>query len=96
MGIFTVEGAAHSILATLLGAAYGIPLFMLIDKVGIVMKAAQSTDLPVAEKLFPYYSFNLIIITIIIVIISATIVSYLPARKIAKMKPTDALKGKLA
>jgi putative ABC transport system permease protein len=96
VGIFTVEGAAHSILATLLGAAYGIPLFMLIDKVGIVMKAAQSTDLPIAEKLFPYFSFNLILITIIIVIISATIVSYMPARKIAKMKPTDALKGKLS
>jgi putative ABC transport system permease protein len=96
VGIFTVEGAAHSILATLLGAAYGIPLFMLIDKVGIVMKAAQSTDLPIAEKLFPYFSFNLILITIIIVIISATVVSYMPARKIAKMKPTDALKGKLS
>lgn len=95
VGIFTVEGAAHSILATILGAAYGIPLFMMINKVGIAMKAAKVTDLPVAEKIFPYYSFSLIIITIVIVIISATIVSYMPARKIAKMKPTDALKGKL-
>lgn len=96
VGIFTVEGGAHSILATLLGAAYGIPLFMLIDKVGISMKAAQTTDLPIAEKIIPYYSFSLIIITIILVVFSATIVSYLPARKIAKMKPTDALKGKLS
>jgi ABC-type antimicrobial peptide transport system permease subunit len=96
VGIFTVEGGAHSILATILGAAYGIPLFMLLDKAGISMKAAQSTDLPVAEKIFPYYSFSLIFITIILVVISATIVSYLPARRIAKMKPTDALKGKLS
>lgn len=96
VGIFTVEGAAHSILATLFAAAWGIPLFLLIDKVGIVMKGAQSTDLPVTEKLYPYYSFSLIIITIVIVIISATIVSYLPARKISKMKPSEALKGKLA
>lgn len=95
VGIFTVEGGAHSILATLLGAAYGIPLFILIDKAGISMKAAQTTDLAVAEKIFPYYSFGLIVITIILVIISATIVSYLPARKISRMKPTDALKGKL-
>jgi len=96
VGIFTVEGGAHSILATLLGAAYGIPLFMLLDKVGIPMKAAQATDLPVAEKIFPYYSLGLIIVTIILVVITATIVSYLPARKIAKMKPTDALKGKIS
>jgi ABC-type antimicrobial peptide transport system permease subunit len=96
VGIFTVEGGAHSILATILGAAYGIPLFMLINKTGIPMKAAQATDLPVGENIFPYYSIGLIITTIALVVISATIVSYLPARKIAKMKPTDALKGKLS
>ncbi len=95
VGIFTVEGGAHSILATLLGAAYGIPLFWLLGRAGIPMKAATATDLPVAEKIFPYYSIGLIIITIILVVISSTIVSYLPARKISKMKPTDALKGKL-
>jgi len=96
VGIFTVEGGAHSILATLLGAAYGIPLFMLLGKVGLSMKAAQGTDLPVGEKIFPYYSISLIIITVLLVVISATIVSYLPARRIARMKPTDALKGKIS
>jgi ABC-type lipoprotein release transport system permease subunit len=97
VGIFTVEGSAHSILATIVGAIYGIPLFWLIGKVGLSMNAAsKATDLPIADKIFPYYSLNLILITIIIVVITATIVSYLPARKIAKMKPTDALKGKLS
>jgi ABC-type lipoprotein release transport system permease subunit len=96
VGIFTVEGGAHSILATLLGAFYGIPLFYLIGKAGIPMKAAQSTDLPVGQSIYPYYSLGLIVVTIILVVISATIVSYLPARKISKMKPTDALKGKLS
>ena len=52
-------------------------------------------DIPVAEAIFPYYSFRLILMTIMIVVVTATIVSYLPARKISKMKPTDALKGKL-
>jgi len=96
VGIFTVEGSAHSILATIVGAIYGIPLFWLIGKVGLSMNLSKATDLPIADKIFPYYSLNLILITIIIVIITATIVSYLPARKIARMKPTDALKGKLS
>lgn len=95
VGIFTVEGGTHSILATLLGAAYGIPLFLLLGKAGISMKAAQMTDIPIAEIIYPYYSIRLIVISIILVIITATIVSYLPARKISKMRPTDALKGKL-
>ena len=95
VGIFTVEGGTNSILATLLGAVYGIPLFLLLGKVGIQMKAAQMTDIPIAETIFPYYSIRLIFFTIILVVVAATAVSYLPARKISKMKPTDALKGKL-
>jgi ABC-type lipoprotein release transport system permease subunit len=97
VGIFTVEGGAHSILAALLGALYGIPLFMLINKSGIPMGYAKNvdTDLPIGDAIFPYYSLQLIIMTIILVVVTATIVSYLPSRRISKMKPTDALKGKI-
>lgn len=97
VGIFTVEGAAHSLLAILLGAAYGIPLFLWLNTTGISMGYAEDMefDLPLAEVIYPYYSIRLIIITVIIVVITATIVSYMPARKISKMKPTEALKGKL-
>jgi ABC-type lipoprotein release transport system permease subunit len=97
VGIFTVEGGAHSILAAVLGAIYGIPLFLWINKTGINMGYAENmqVDIPISEAIFPYYSLKLIVISIFLVVLSATIVSYLPARKIAKMKPTDALKGKL-
>ncbi len=97
VGIFTVEGGAHSILAIILGSAYGIPLFLWLNKTGMNFGYAgdMDFDLPMAETLFPYYSLRLILITILIVVFSATIVSYLPARKISKMKPTEALKGKL-
>jgi len=95
VGIFTVEGGAHSILATLLGAVYGIPLFLFIGKVGISFGVGQNTNITLADTIYPYYSLQLILSTILLVVISATIVSYLPSRKISKMKPTDALKGKL-
>ncbi|MFH0755925.1 MAG: FtsX-like permease family protein [Bacteroidota bacterium] len=97
VGIFTVEGGAHSILAIILGSVYGIPLLLWLNKAGISMAYAQDMDfeLPMAEAIYPYYSLRLILITVIIVVITATIVSYLPARKISKMNPTEALKGKL-
>lgn len=95
VGIFTVEGGTHSILATLLGALYGIPLLLIINKTGISFGIGQNMNITLAETIYPYYSLKLIISTIIIVVLSATIVSYLPSRKISKMKPTDALKGKL-
>jgi ABC-type lipoprotein release transport system permease subunit len=94
VGIFTIEGGAHSILAAFLGAVYGIPIFIWLDTVGITF-GGPDMGFTIAETIYPYYSVGLIISTLILVVVSATIVSYLPARKISKMKPTDALKGKL-
>jgi ABC-type lipoprotein release transport system permease subunit len=96
VGIFTVEGAAHSILAIILASIYGIPFLLLLNKTGIPMPAAgDQMGISLAEKIFPAYSLGLIAFSILLVVITSTIVSYLPARKIAKMNPTDALKGKL-
>jgi len=93
--IFTVEGSAHSILAALLATVYGIPLFLYLDHTGLSFSMADNTDITIADTIYPYYSLGLIVSTVVLVVVSATVVSYLPARKITKMKPTDALKGKL-
>ena len=94
VGIFTVEGGAHSILAARVGAVYGIPLFLYLGKAGLSFNTPD-VGITVAATIYPYYSVGLIFSTILLVVISATIVSYIPARKIATMKPTDALRGKL-
>lgn len=94
VGIFTIEGAVHSILAALVGAAYGIPFFLWLDTVGLSFGTVD-VGITIAEKVYPYYSVGLIVSTLLLVVLSATVVSYLPARKIARMKPTDALKGKI-
>jgi len=93
VGLFTFEGAAYSILAALAGAAYGIPLFIYLYMHGISFGLGDM-GLSIAETMYPYYSLKLVITTLIVVIGAATIVSYLPARKISKMNPTDALRGK--
>jgi len=94
--LFTVEGAMHSVLAALLGAVYGIPLLTLQAIKGIALPVSGSDyGISMAEKLYPQYSIGLIVTTVLLVMATTTIVSYWPARKIAKMKPTDALRGKI-
>lgn len=96
VALFTTEGAMHAVLATLLGAVYGIPLLALQAIKGISFPVSGSDyGISMAERLYPHYGIRLIIITVLIVMIATTIVSYWPARKIAKMKPTDALRGKI-
>jgi len=94
--LFTVEGAMHSVLAVILGAIPGIPFLYYMAKVGYAMPAgSDSMGLPIAEKIYPAYSFGLILSVMLLVIITTTIVSFLPSRKISKMNPTEAIKGKL-
>ena len=47
----------------------------------------------VAKRLIPIYTLGLVLSTAILISIIVLIVSYLPSRRIAKMKPTDALRG---
>ena len=96
IALFTVEGAMHSILAAILAAVYGIPLLAYQAAVGWSMPAGtDNMGITIAEKIYPAYSLGLIISTTLIVLIVTTIVSFLPTRRISKMKPTDAIRGKM-
>ena len=94
--IFTIEGTAHSLLAIALGCLWGIPLLLWIQSTGIPMPASvDQAGLAIGDKILPYYSAGMILSSVLLVIISAAIVSYIPTRRISKMKPTDALRGKM-
>ena len=95
VGLFTLEGGINAVLASALTvfpfglilwwtAKHGVPMPMDYSEMGFM----------IAKQLMPIYSFSLIITTTIVVFCIVIIVSYLPSRRIAKMKPTNALKGK--
>ena len=95
IGLFTFEGALHGILAALVGAVYGIPLLGFIAAKGWELpQATDSFGFALGERIFPTYSVGLIAGTTVLVLLVTTIVSFLPTRKIAALKPTDALRGK--
>jgi len=96
IGLFTLEGSLLAFLAALVGAVYGIPLLAYFAVKGFAMPGGQgdSFGLAVGQSLYPVYSLGLVAATAVLVFATTAVVSYLPARKIAKLKPTDALKGK--
>ncbi len=94
--LFTLEGSLHGVLAVILAAAYGIPLLSYFVRVGWKLPTqADSYGFAIGEKLFPAFSAGLIIGTTLLVLMVTTIVSFLPTRKISKLKPTDALRGRM-
>ncbi len=96
VGLFTVEGAMHAILAAIVGAIYGIPILIWFANKGITLGVSSSDyGFAIADTMYPVYSGALVIGTTLLVLLATTIVSYWPSRKIAKMNPTEALRGKL-
>ncbi len=95
--LFTIEGLMYSILAMIVGCTWGIPILNYFANNGIPYPIDNMDDfgISISSIMYPIYSLKLILGTVIAVVISATIVSYLPARKITKMNAVDALKGKL-
>jgi len=96
VGLFTLEGGLNALLSAAVTlivfgpilwyfGAYGIPLPIDYSEMGLI----------IAKRLIPVYTIGLVVSTTILVSIIVLIVSYIPSRRIAKMKPTDALRGKV-
>jgi ABC-type lipoprotein release transport system permease subunit len=97
IGLFTLEGMFNSVLAALVAAVYGIPLLAWMAKTGWAMPGdVDSYGFAIGERLFPTYSAGLVVGTTVLVLLVTTVVSFLPTRRIAKLKPTDALRGRMS
>jgi putative ABC transport system permease protein len=95
--LFTLEGAMHAVLAALIGAVYGGPIMYWTYVKGIALPVSYDQwGFALGEKMIPIFTAGLIIGTTVLVLIITTVVSFLPTRKIAKLKPTDALRGRFS
>ena len=95
VGLFTLEGSINAILATVLTvfpfgvilwwtAKYGVPMPIDYSEMGFM----------IAKRLIPVYSLGLIFTTTVLIFTIVLVVSYLPSKRISRMKPTEALRGK--
>jgi ABC-type antimicrobial peptide transport system permease subunit len=98
IALFTFEGGLNAVFAALAGALYGIPLLSYLAAHGFSFSAnmSDSFGFAIGEKLYPVYGTALVFGTTALVFLITTAVSYLPSRKIARLKPTDALRGRMS
>jgi putative ABC transport system permease protein len=96
--LFTLEGALNAVLAGLLALIYGTPLLLKFAETGMAIpeESIDSYGMAMGKVLYPTITIGLIIGTTLLIFLVTTIVSYMPARKIAKLDPTEALRGKLS
>jgi ABC-type lipoprotein release transport system permease subunit len=93
---FTLEGTINALLAFAVGAVWGTPILFYMVKYGYSFNMdASELGVPMADTMYATITPQLVIGTMIFILIVTAVVSYLPARKIAKMNPTDAIRGKV-
>lgn len=94
--LFTLEGCLLGILALIAGSVYGIPLLAYFAKTGLnVPQMAGQAGISIGAVLYPKYGLQLYAATSLILFAAVVIVSFLPTQRITKLKPTEALRGKL-
>jgi ABC-type lipoprotein release transport system permease subunit len=94
VNLFTIEGTMYSLLATIVGGLCGLPIFLYFGTQGIGMGGIEEMGFGMSSRIYPAFGFSLIITTFLLVVISSALISYWPARKIARLDPVKALKSK--
>ena len=96
VGLFTLEGGMNALFALIMTLILGGPVFIYFATYGIPLPIDYTEmGLIMAKRLIPVYTMGLFVSTTLFISFVVLVLSYLPSRRIAKMKPTDALRGKV-
>jgi ABC-type lipoprotein release transport system permease subunit len=94
--LFTLEGSMAGFLAAVLAAAYGTPFLVWFSRTG--WRLPETTDeygFAIGDVLYPIFSLDVVAGTAAVVLALTAVVSFLPTRRIARVDPTQALRGKV-
>jgi len=95
IAVFTLEGSLNGILAFSAGFILGSPLFYYMAVHGYTIPGgAEDFGMALGNTIYAKYGAGLMVGTTSLLLATVIIVSWLPTRKISKLTPTDALRGK--
>ena len=93
LGLFTLEGMLQGVLAFGVTLLLGGPLFWYLSVHGIPLPVSgEEYGLALSNTIYPVFCLPLIFGTFFFIMIFVTGVSYWPARHIARLLPSDALR----
>jgi len=95
IGLFTIEGSLHGIIAFVAGFILGSPLFYSMAVNGYTIPGGtEDYGLAIGNVIYGKFGPGLLLGTTTLLFLTVVLVSYLPTRRISKLTPTDALRGK--
>jgi ABC-type lipoprotein release transport system permease subunit len=95
IALFVVEGGLQGIFAVVVGAVLGTPLLWRFSQVGWKLsEKADSYGYALGDTLYPVYSPDVLLRTGVLLLAVTALVSWIPTRRISRLTPTEALRGR--
>lgn len=92
--LFTLEGSLAAFGAVVLTALLGIPFFAWFQTVGFDVSHLSETGIPVRENIFLVFRPGEIASSVLITVSLMLVVAWWPVRRISRLDPTLALRGR--
>ena len=92
--IFTLEGVIAALWALGLAVVLGVPFFIWFQGVGFDVTHLSEASFPVRETVYPDYQPREILVSVFIVMSLIIVSAWVPVKKIARLDPTLALRGR--
>ncbi|MFT4577887.1 MAG: putative ABC transport system permease protein [Nitrospinales bacterium] len=92
--IFTLEGALAAIWALIVAALLGVPFFIWFQGVGFDVTHLSEASFPIRETIYPDYQPKEIFYSLLIVVFLVVMAAWIPVKKIIRLDPTQALRGR--
>ncbi|MCF8720826.1 ABC transporter permease [Nitrospina gracilis] len=92
--LFTLEGSFAALLALVVAVILGVPFFIWFQGVGFDVSHLSETGFPVREKIFLDIRPWEVIISTLVTVSIVIAVAWAPVKKIVRLDPTQALRGR--
>ncbi len=92
--IFTLEGVLAAIWALVLTVVLGVPFFIWFQGIGFDVTHLSEASFPIRETIYPDYQPREILVSVLIVLVLIIVSAWLPVKKIIRLDPTLALRGR--
>lgn len=94
VGMFTLEGSMAALLSVVVALILGTMLFAWFQSVGLDISHLSESTIPVHENILLDIHAGEVVATMVIIVCVMVLVSWLPVRKITRLDPTLALRGR--
>lgn len=93
--LFLYEGGITSVIGSVVGVTLGSLMVFVLSKTGVLIEGGDAMDARIflTPRLYPVFSLNVILFSLIAGILVTVVSIYGPARKAGKMEPTQALRA---